>query len=160
MRRPVLIALLLSAYGATGAWGSPRPPVSARQPSLVGPVWTLSEYRPAGGGPPIRPAESEIYQLGFQEGGRLTARLSCNRGTGRWAAKNGRAATGSITIGPIAATMRGCLPGNLDRLAADLDRVRAYAIKAGRLHLTIAPDARATEGGTAGGGDYVWTPGG
>ncbi|QHL90623.1 META domain-containing protein [Sphingomonas changnyeongensis] len=127
---------------------------------MVGPTWTLIEYRPAGGGAPIRAADGEIYQLGFQQGGRLVARLSCNRGTGRWTATDGRAASGAIGIGPIAATMRGCLPGNLDRLAADLERVRSYAVKGGRLHLTIAPDAQATESGTAGGGDYVWTPGG
>ena len=97
-----------------------------------------------------RPDDPSHYTLAFAEEGTVALRLDCNRGTARWSATPASSPeSGQLRIGPIAATRALCPPPSLgDRIGRDMDYVRSYLVKDGRLHLSLMAD----------GGIYVWEP--
>lgn len=77
-------------------------------------------------------------------GGRVTLRLDCNRGPGRWEA----GAPNRITFPPLAMTRAMCPPGSLDtRVARELSYVRSYILEGDRVGLILMAD----------GGSQLWT---
>lgn len=97
-----------------------------------------------------RIAEPARFTLRFGADGRASLRLDCNRGMGEYAlTAPGDGRSGSLRFGPIAATRALCPPPHLDeRVARDLDYVRGYLLKDGRLFLSLMADAAI----------YEWTP--
>jgi heat shock protein HslJ len=95
-----------------------------------------------------RPGPGERYTLHLDRDGSAAAQLFCNRGMGRWSSPDAERSSGEITIELNAMTMAACPPTPLERLPADLGRVRTFVIQNGRLHLNLMMD----------GGNYVWVP--
>lgn len=97
-----------------------------------------------------RIAHPEKFTARFDADGRASFRLDCNRGTGGWKiAPASDGLSGSIEIGPIAATRALCQPPHLDeKIARDLGHVRGYLLKDGKLYLSLMAD----------GGIYEWWP--
>ncbi|HXV82180.1 MAG TPA: hypothetical protein VEG60_20090, partial [Candidatus Binatia bacterium] len=61
----------------------------------------------------------------------------------------GNGGSGSFRIGPLAMTRAHCPPPSLDvRIAKDMEFVRSFIMKDGRLYLSLMAD----------GGIYVWEP--
>jgi len=148
---PLRLVLLLPVALAACAAGTapPPPPPAPAAPELIGPEWRLVEFRSSADEiGTIRPGAGEVYTLRFRPGGRLSARLACNRGTGRYTAADPAAARGTISLGLMAMTRAACPPTPLSRLPGDLPDVVSYVIEGGRLHLNLKLDA----------GDYVWAP--
>ena len=88
------------------------------------------------------------FTLHFNPDGRAVLKLDCNRATGSYETKPGiDGHTGSLTFGPIASTRALCPPPNIDqRIARNLQHVRSYLIKEGKLYLSLMAD----------GGIYAW----
>ncbi len=115
-------------------------------PPLAGTSWRLIE---------IQSMDDEIgtarhegnapYTMTFGQDGRVSMVLNCNRANGPWSATS----AGSLQIGPLAMTRAFCAPPSLDtRIARDMDYVRSYLLKDGRLYLSLMAD----------GGIYAWEP--
>jgi para-nitrobenzyl esterase len=103
---------------------------------LAGTSWQLLAIRPKEG-PTVAPDDSSKYTLDFGAGGKLSARIDCNRGSGHWTSSS----PGRIEFGPMALTRAMCPPGSLhDRVAKDLGHVRAFAFEGSHLVLTLEPE--------------------
>jgi len=116
--------------------------------SLAGTSWRLAEIQSMDDAiGTVRPDDPSRYTLAFAEDGTIAMRLDCNRGMGRWSATPTGSEGGQLRIGPLAATRALCPPPSLgERIARDMDYVRSYLVKDGRLHLSLMAD----------GGIYVW----
>ena len=90
------------------------------------------------------------YTLTFNANGKATLRLDCNRATGSWqSTPSADGNSGSLKFGSIASTRAFCPPPSMgEKLARDLDYVRSYLLKEGRLYLSLMADA----------GIYEWQP--
>jgi len=97
-----------------------------------------------------RPIDRDLYTLDLNGGGTAVMQLNCNRGFGPWSANPiGNGTGGNFRIGPLAMTRALCPPPSLDqRIARDMDYVRSFLLKDGRLYLSLMAD----------GGIYVWEP--
>ncbi|MDQ1349045.1 MAG: hypothetical protein QG573_2423 [Acidobacteriota bacterium] len=125
--------------------------VPAPNTPLAGTRWRLVEIQSMDDAiGTARPDDPSLYTLAFQADGRLAMRLNCNRGNGPWKATPAAdGPSGSLEIGPLAVTRALCPPPSLDeRIARDMDFVRGYLVRDGRLSLTLMAD----------GGIYVWEP--
>lgn len=149
MRNPVLItATAILIAGCVAAPAPPGPPKVA-EPQLTGTEWTLVYFQsPEDSIGKVSPKPGEVYTLRLSPDGTMAAGLFCNRGTGHWSSPEAGAATGTISLNLVAVTQAACLPSPLERITADLARVRSFVIRDGRLHLNLMVDA----------GDYVWEP--
>lgn len=112
--------------------------------SLAGTVWQLVKFTGSDGSK-VEPDERANYTLAFQPDGVVVAHIDCNRGRGTWKSD----APGQLLFGPLALTRMMCPPGSMhDRVAADWDAVRGYALKDGHLFLSLMAD----------GGTYEYEP--
>lgn len=117
-------------------------------PDLVGTEWRLLEFESSDDSiGTIRPGSGETYTLRLDPDGSAAMTLFCNQGTGQWTSADYRLPRGDLSITPGAMTMAACPPSRLERLGADLARVRSFVIEDGRLHLNLIMDS----------GNYVWT---
>jgi|SRR5579875_27193 heat shock protein HslJ len=92
----------------------------------------------------VYPDDPAKYEMRLGADGRITLRLDCNRGTGRWETS----APNRITFPPLAMTRAMCPPGSLDtRVARELSHVRSYILVGDRLRLILMAD----------GGSQLWT---
>ena len=138
----------LAFYGATG---KPllvfvRRPGSgvAATPSLEGTGWRLLRFQ-GGDDRVLTPDDPAKYTIAFATGGRLMARLDCNRGRGTWKATT----NGQLELGPLALTRAACPPGSLhDQIAKQWPAVRSFAMRNGHLFLSLLAD----------GGTYEFEP--
>lgn len=91
-----------------------------------------------------------VFTVSFGEDGQASFGLDCNTGTGTYeAAPTGDGETGSLTFGPIAATLMGCPGPSLDQeVSAALPSVRGYIFRDDRLHMSLMFD----------GGILSWDP--
>jgi len=98
----------------------------------------------------VRPTDRDAYTMDLNVDGSVSMRLNCNRGVGRWSANPvAKGSEGSFRIGPLAMTRAICPPPSLDeRIARDMDYVRSFLLKDGRLHMSLMAD----------GGIYAWEP--
>lgn len=118
---------------------------------LTGTRWRLIEFQSMDDAiGTTRPEDPTVYTLAFDGDGTVAMRLDCNRGTGPWSATPGATGeTGSLTIGPLAMTRALCPPPSMDeKIARDMDFVRGYMLRDGRLSLSLMAD----------GGIYLWEP--
>ncbi len=117
---------------------------------LAGTAWRLTAIQSmddAQGTTPI--TDPSRYTLRFDADGRAALRLDCNRATGSWTAQSAGDHTGSLRLGPIAATLMACPPPTLgERLVRDLGYVRGYRLADGKLFLSLMAD----------GGILEWVP--
>jgi len=140
--KPHLIALTLGAVTLSGCTPTQEaPPAPA---GLAGTAWQLVEFQSMDDAQGItRPANPTRYTIRFSADGRVAARLDCNRGMGNWTSEG----AGALRIGPLATTRMLCPPpSDGDRLGKQLDYVRSYLIRDGRLHMSLMAD----------GGILVW----
>lgn len=156
-RTVVLAALLCCASTQSCVSNSPteKRDLRAADPStaerLAGTKWRLVEIQSMDDAiGTVRPSDRNLYTLDLNVDGRAAMRLNCNRGVGPWSAKPvGNGADGSFTIGPLAMTRALCPPPSLDeRIARDMNFVRSFLLRDGRLYLSLMAD----------GGIYVWEP--
>lgn len=88
------------------------------------------------------PQEPDRYLLKFEQEGRLSVRVDCNRGQGSWMTEG----PGQLEFGPLATTKALCSPNSLhDRFLSDLQYVRSYVFKNGHLFLATMADGAILE---------------
>jgi heat shock protein HslJ len=130
----------LEFYGATGkplAVFERRAAAPDRDASpLQGTSWQLVRFQ-GGDDTVLTPDDGAKYTLQFGAGGRIAARLDCNRGNGTWQATG----AGQLTLGPLALTRAMCPPGSLhDHLVRQWAAIRSYVIEDGHLFLSLMAD--------------------
>ena len=87
--------------------------------------------------------------VAFGADGRASFQLDCNRGMGDWKVESTHTDSGRLTFGSIAATRAMCAPPHIDaRVARDMEYVRSYLLKDGKLFMSLMAD----------GGIYKWAP--
>jgi para-nitrobenzyl esterase len=112
-------------------------------PALRATKWQLVRFQ--GGEVTLRPADPTKYTIEFAAGGRLAARIDCNRGSGTWKATP----TGQLQLGRLALTRARCAQGSLhDHIVKRWPSVRSFAIRDGHLFLSLMAD----------GGTYEFAP--
>ena len=119
-------------------------PVAAQTPApkLEGTSWQLVQFQ-GGDDTVLKPDDKSKYAMAFDEKGRVSVRIDCNRGAGTWKSSGAP----QLEFGPLALTRMMCPPVPLtDRLAKDWEYVRSYVVKDGHLFLSLMAD----------GGIYEW----
>jgi para-nitrobenzyl esterase len=96
-------------------------------------------------GTTLMPDDRGKYTVEFDAGGRLVARIDCNRGRGTWESTS----SSGLHFGPLALTRAKCPPGSLhDQIVNQWESIRSFAVKDGHLFLSLM----------AGGGIYEFEP--
>jgi heat shock protein HslJ len=104
--------------------------------SLEGTSWKLVKFQ-GGDGATLTPDDGSKYTIAFAAGGRLSARVDCNRGAGAWKS-NG---PNQIALGPLALTRAACPAGSLhDQIVRQWGNIRSYVIRDGHLFLALIAD--------------------
>jgi para-nitrobenzyl esterase len=105
--------------------------------ALEGTSWQLVRFQDGDDDKTLALGDRAKYTIAFANGGQVTMRLDCNRGTGTWKSPE----PGQLQFGPLATTRALCPPGSLyDRLVQDMEHVRSYVLKGGRLYLSLMAD--------------------
>jgi heat shock protein HslJ/membrane-bound inhibitor of C-type lysozyme len=103
---------------------------------LGGATWQLVKFQ-GGDDKVLTPDDKTKYTLAFQADGRVSARIDCNRGSGKWMSSG----PNQIEFGPMAMTRAMCPPSPIqDRITKDLGYVRSYILKDGHLFLSLMAD--------------------
>jgi para-nitrobenzyl esterase len=111
---------------------------------LEGTAWQLVKFQ-GGDGKTLAPDDRSKYTIQFLDGGRVTARIDCNRGRGTWKVTG----AGQLELGPLALTRAQCPPGSLhDQIVKQWGYIRSFLIKEGHLFLVLMAD----------GGTYEFEP--
>ena len=131
----------LELLGATGKplavfeRGSQAPP-STDAPPLQGTTWQLVKFQ-GGDGTTLKPPDPAKYTVDFATGGRVSARVDCNRGSGTWKA----AGSNQLELGPLALTRAKCPEGSLhDQIVKQWTFIRSFVIKDRHLFLSLMAD--------------------
>ncbi len=134
----LVVCLLLGTMSCSSSRENPgsdetAPPASA---GLAGTTWRLVRFE-GGDGTVLAPDDGSKYTLTFETGGRLAARIDCNRGSGTWTST----APSHLELGPLALTRVMCPPGSLhDQIVRQLPYIRSYVLREGRLFLSLMAD--------------------
>lgn len=132
--RPVGTSTSSTHVGTTGNRAS-----TARVPStasLEGTSWQLVKFQ-GSDDKVLTPENAAKYTIEFSDGGRLAARIDCNRGPGTWTSTGGS----QIQFGPLALTRAKCPPGSMhDQIAKQWSSIRSYTLKDGHLFLSLKAD--------------------
>lgn len=139
------LTLLLSMVpGIAIASAVQTPPAPAASASILeGTSWQLVRFQ-GGDGNTLTPDDPTKYTIQFAAGGRLSARVDCNRGSGTW-----KATGAQLALGPLALTRAKCPEGSLhDQIARQWGFIRSFVITNGHLFLSLVAD----------GGAYEWEP--
>lgn len=144
IRIPVTIymAFLLAACQMSAPPADEFEPDQVETPTsqLTGTHWQLVEIQSMDDSV-YRPNTADEFELQFMPDGELLVKSACNRSRGTWQA-NGS----SLRLGPIALTRRACLPEVIDgRFNQDLDFVRSFVLREGRLFLATMADGAILE---------------
>jgi len=122
----------------------PPPPKPVASSPLNGTGWQLVKFQ-GGDGRIIAPAVKGMYAFELATGGRLRARVDCNRGTGTWTSSG----PSQVQFGPLALSTARCPAGSMhDQIVKDFPNIRSYAIRSGHLFLSLMAD----------GGTYEFEP--
>jgi heat shock protein HslJ len=143
--------------GCGGTAGKASPPPAARplsQPAapagpLAGTRWRLVEIQSMDDSVGTRrPGDPAKFTMRLNGDGTVHMRLDCNRADGTWSVEPGAdPSSGRFAFGPLAATRALCPPPNVDeQVTAQAPYIRGYALKDGRLSLTLVAD----------GGRWLW----
>ena len=123
--------------------GRAQAPETTTSP-LQGTAWRLVRFR-GGDDTILTPDDSSKYTIEFGAGGRLAARIDCNRGSGSWKTTS----AGQVELGPLALTRAKCPEGSLhDRIVKQWSGIRSFLVKDGHLFLVLMAD----------GGTYEFEP--
>ena len=139
-----MTALSVSRLACSSCRRRARIGVAAAGPSLYGTMWQLVKFQ-GGDGTTLTPDDRSKYTLDFGTGGRVSARIDCNRGSGTWKV------TGSsqLALGPLALTRAMCAEGSLhDQIVKQWPFIRSFIIKDSHLFLALMAD----------GGTYEFEP--
>jgi heat shock protein HslJ len=105
-------------------------------PSLAGTTWQLVRFQ-GSDGTTLTPDDRAKYTIEIGAGGRVNARVDCNRGRGTWKS----AGANQIEFGPLALTRVTCPAGSLhDQIVKQWVYVRSYVVKDGHLFLSLMAD--------------------
>lgn len=127
---------LFDASGKRLAAFAGRAPGSAPPTGLAGTSWRLVKFQ-GSDDRTLTPDDSDNYTIEFSDGGRLTARIDCNRGRGTWKSSG----ENQIQFGPLALTRAMCPPGSMhDQIVKQWGNIRSYVIKDGHLFLSLMAD--------------------
>jgi para-nitrobenzyl esterase len=111
-------------------------PTTSASTGLAGSSWQLVKFQ-SGDGKTLTPDDAAKCTIDLAAGGRLTARIDCNRGRGTWNSSG----PNQVQFGPLALTRAKCPPGSLhDQIVKQWSSVRSYVIKDGHLFLSLMPD--------------------
>ena len=128
---PAKVSLLLRRAASSG----PPAPGAGSAP-LEGTSWRLVKFQ-GSDGTTLTPGDRTKYTIEFAPGGRVTARIDCNRGRGTWKAT----APGQLELGPLGLTRMMCPPESLhDQIAKQWQNIRSYVIRGGHLFLALMAD--------------------
>jgi heat shock protein HslJ len=141
----LVVCLLLGTASCSSSRENPgsdetAPPSSSSgaqdSAGLAGTTWRLVRFE-GGDGTVLTPDDGSRYTLRFEAGGRLAARIDCNRGSGTWTSS----APSHLELGPLALTRAMCPPGSLhDQIVRQLPYLRSYVLREGRLFLSLMAD--------------------
>lgn len=93
----------------------------------------------------LTPDDRAKYTIEFAAGGRLAARVDCNRGRGTWKSSG----PSQIEFGPLGLTRAKCPPGSMhDQIVKQWGSIRSYVIRDDHLFLSLKAD----------GGTYEFEP--
>jgi putative lipoprotein len=143
VRSVVVACVAAGVVGCGSAKEEPAPeqdvvpaPPGAGDLDLAGTAWRLVRFE-GGDGTVLTPDDRSKYTLTFEPGGRLAARVDCNRGSGTW-----RSSSPTLELGPLALTRAMCPPESLhDRIVKHLPYVRTYLVRDDHLFLSLMADA-------------------
>jgi hypothetical protein len=90
----------------------------------------------------LRPQERSDYTLTLNADGTAALQLDCNRASGTWTAEPAAdTVSGNFQFGPLATTLAACPPPSIgEQVASQLQWVRGYLIRDGRLNLSLMAD--------------------
>jgi heat shock protein HslJ len=129
----------LQLYGATGkplAVLARRGVAPAAGAPLTGTTWQLVRFQ-GGDDRILTPSDRSHYTLAFEDGGRVAARVDCNRGRATWKA----GASGQVEMGPLLLTRAKCPDGSLhDQIVKQWPAIRSFVLKDGHLFLSLMAD--------------------
>ncbi|WP_052223069.1 META domain-containing protein [Novosphingobium malaysiense] len=92
----------------------------------------------------LTPQQRTRHVMTFNDDGKMSLTLDCNRGFADWSAGPIEAGNGALSIGPVASTRALCpAPSFGEELAADLPSARGYTLLPGGKGLTIVTDRAA-----------------
>src|SRR5262245_38810117 len=129
---------LFDASGAKLAVFTTGPPPPSASVELVGTSWQLVQFQSMDDTVPVlTPDDGAKYTIEFGDGGKLTARIDCNRGVGTWKSSG----PSQIEFGPLALTRAQCPPGSLHaQIARQSPFIRSYVTRPGHLFLALMAD--------------------
>lgn len=134
-----------------GATAQPAVQLSQSASPLAGTQWRLVAIMKSDDTTAAEhPEDPAAFTVEFRADGRLSMRLDCNSGTGTWSVvPDADSSSGELILGPMGATLAACPSPDFGiQLAREMDGVRRYALRNGRLELMLAAD----------GGTIVWEP--
>jgi heat shock protein HslJ len=103
--------------------------------ALQGTTWQVVRFQ-GSDGTTLTPDDRSKYTIEFGAGGRLNARVDCNRGRGTWKSNGPQ-----LEFGPLALTRAQCPPGSLhDQIVKHWTYIRSYVMKQGHLFLALMAD--------------------
>ena len=103
---------------------------------VAGTSWQLVKFQ-GSDEKTLTPDDGAKYTIDFAAGGRLTARIDCNRGSGTWKSSG----PSLLQFGPLALTRAKCPAGSLhDQILKQWANIRSYVIKDGHLFLALMAD--------------------
>jgi heat shock protein HslJ len=124
----------LAAFAAASE--PPAPAGSGAVTGFAGTSWQLVKFQSMDD-TVLTPHDRAKYTIDFLGGGRLTARVDCNRGHGTWKS----AGLNQIEFSPLALTRAHC-PGPLnDQIARQWGNIRSYVLRDGHLFLALKMDS-------------------
>lgn len=124
-----------SNLATIGAARQPSAPAPAPSSPLAG-TWQLVKFE-GSNGTTLMPDDRAKYTIELVPGGRLTARIDCNRGRGTWKATG----NSQIEFGPLALTRAQCPAGSLHgQIVRQWGNIRSFVIRDGHLFLALMAD--------------------
>ncbi len=111
-------------------------PAPSPSTGLAGTSWQLVRFE-GSDDRTLTPDDRSKYTIEFAAGGRLSARIDCNRGSGTWTS----AGPSQVEFGPMALTRAQCLNPSLhDHIVRQWANIRSYVLKDGHLFLALKAD--------------------
>lgn len=96
---------------------------------IAGIEWKLVSIDTTGSTTTLTPRLQQVHTLTFDDDGRASMQLDCNRGSAPWSADRPRYGGGSLAIGPVAATRALCPdPSFGEQMADQLPLAIAYRL--------------------------------
>ena len=127
---------LFDMSGTRVAAFTARSQASLPSPRLEGTSWQLVKFQ-GSDDTTLTPDDGAKYTIEFGAGGRLTARVDCNRGYGAWKSSGAN----QLEFGPLALTRAKCPPESLhDQIVKQWGYIRSYVVKDGHLFLALMAD--------------------